>query len=465
MNQPLAIENGIPATTTVQSKNDSFRVQVPEGWVIQDVNNSGPALGAEVLQGHGILAQLCPEEEQRPRGALTNASGNTSSDSNSNDNCQGAQDEVIYIVQYPNLGARLGLDSDDIISNESISADAILEYQMQKLQEVGYRDIRILNSTDAIIDIVSTALNNSTIGTVPARLVEMTYSTNLNPSEIRQGYLLSTATAATPRNLEIMTGYAILYEGDSAAAAEITPASSSLSPLPPTPVRQVFDSFELILAPELEQALLASLSTAAAEEEEEEEEEELTKSLTAEINSNDTEAVAPATFEFEADIAGGTEPYTIGWDLGDDGIIDSNLETIVVAFNEDEAGTYDVTLYATDIWGQIASDSIEITLEEGQGEDSPAVEEPATEETVCDSSYPDVCIPPPPPTLTCDDVAARNFKVSPPDPHGFDDDNDSIGCESRSNQPDEVDEPDNSGSNDALNLGDLINRAIGGGVL
>ena len=223
---------------------------------------------------------------------------------------------------------------------------------------------------------------------------------------------------------------------------------------------------------------MASLSTpaaAAAEEEEEEEEEELTNSLTAEINSNDTEAVAPATFEFEADIAGGTEPYTIGWDLNDDGIIDSNLETIVVFFNEDEAGTYDVTLYVTDIRGQIASDSIEITVEEGQGEDSPAVEEgqgedspaveePATEETVCDSSYPDVCIPPPPPTLTCDDVTARNFKVSPPDPHGFDDDNDGIGCESISNQPDEVDEPDNSGSNDALNLGDLINRAIGGSV-
>ena len=101
---------------------------------------------------------------------------------------------------------------------------------MQKLQEVGYRDIRILNSTDAIIDIVGTALNNSTIGTVPARLVEMTYSTNLNPTEIRQGYLLSTATAATPRNLGIITGYAILYEGGSATAAEITPASSSLSP-------------------------------------------------------------------------------------------------------------------------------------------------------------------------------------------------------------------------------------------
>jgi hypothetical protein len=37
--------------------------------------------------------------------------------------------------------------------------------------------------------------------------------------------------------------------------------------------------------------------------------------LTVEIISNGTEGVVPATFEFEADITGGTEPYTISWDL------------------------------------------------------------------------------------------------------------------------------------------------------
>jgi micrococcal nuclease len=47
----------------------------------------------------------------------------------------------------------------------------------------------------------------------------------------------------------------------------------------------------------------------------------------------------------------------------------------------------------------------------------------------CDSSYPDVCIPPPPPQLNCDDITDKNFRVLPPDPHGFDSEGDGIGCE------------------------------------
>jgi hypothetical protein len=50
----------------------------------------------------------------------------------------------------------------------------------------------------------------------------------------------------------------------------------------------------------------------------------------------------------------------------------------------------------------------------------------------CDRSYPNVCIPPAPPNLSCKDVAATNFKVLPPDPHGFDRDKDGVGCEPRS---------------------------------
>jgi micrococcal nuclease len=52
-----------------------------------------------------------------------------------------------------------------------------------------------------------------------------------------------------------------------------------------------------------------------------------------------------------------------------------------------------------------------------------------TASTKCDASYPTVCIPPPPPDLNCRDVPYRNFKVLPPDPHGFDGDHDGIGCE------------------------------------
>jgi micrococcal nuclease len=48
----------------------------------------------------------------------------------------------------------------------------------------------------------------------------------------------------------------------------------------------------------------------------------------------------------------------------------------------------------------------------------------------CDPSYPDVCIPRPPPDLDCGDIADKDFTVLPPDPHGFDLEGDGTGCES-----------------------------------
>jgi micrococcal nuclease len=53
---------------------------------------------------------------------------------------------------------------------------------------------------------------------------------------------------------------------------------------------------------------------------------------------------------------------------------------------------------------------------------------PRTSTARCDSSYPDFCIPPPPPDLDCKDIG-RSFTVRPPDPHGFDGDGDGRGCE------------------------------------
>ena len=46
----------------------------------------------------------------------------------------------------------------------------------------------------------------------------------------------------------------------------------------------------------------------------------------------------------------------------------------------------------------------------------------------CDPSYPDVCIPPPPPDLDCKDISYKKFRVLPPDPHRFDGNKNGIGC-------------------------------------
>ena len=504
--------------TLFQSAKDNFRVQVPQGWVIHDLKNTGSALVAEVLDGVGILAQLCPEEEQQ-QVSFRDSGGNTSNSSSSTNknSCQDAQ-EVIHIVRYPNLGARLGLTSDDIfaIINRDTIPNAILAYQIQKLQEAGYRDIQIVNSTDTTINVdISTGLNSNnnaiatTTTTVPAKLVAMTYSTNLVPNETRIGYFLLTATAATPRNLGMITGYSIFYEGNSTSAAEKTPSGSLVPPLStafPASVRQVFGSFELITAPTEPLIVEITSSDTAGEvapatfdfeanvtggmepytirwdfgdgdsdEEESDDDDndvdhtfniagtytvsaivtdstgrtvsdsilitvEAPPPLTAvEITSSDTQGVAPATFDFEANVTGGTVPYTYSWDFGDGSVESDDDETVDHTF--DVAGNYTVTLTVTDSTGRTLSDSIVVTVEER--------EPPATEERMCDPSYPGLCIPPPPPDLDCDNISARNFRVLPPDPHRFDDDNDGIGCQTGSNQ---LNLDNNSGSGNLFDL-------------
>lgn len=260
--QQLLLNNSqlaeVPQSATLfENKEDSFRVQVPEGWVIYDVNNTGAVLAAQVTQGYQILAQLCPEGQQVQQ-QQQRVSNNTSS------SCQ--QGEIIHIIRYSNLGPRIGITSEAI--NNTIP-DSVLQYEIQKLQEAGYRDMHIINSTDARIKvhyINNTQAQNLGItqpATVPAKLVELTYSTNSAPNEIRRGYLTLTATNATPPNTQTITGYSIFYEGVSAAAAApeqetTTGTSGSLAP-PPAVVRQVFDSFELIPSEEVRLAILQNI--------------------------------------------------------------------------------------------------------------------------------------------------------------------------------------------------------------
>jgi PKD repeat protein len=99
---------------------------------------------------------------------------------------------------------------------------------------------------------------------------------------------------------------------------------------------------------------------------------ESTQDLTVEIISSGTRGVAPATFEFQANVTGGTEPYTINWDF-DDGSEESDKETVVHTF--DEAGTYNVNLTITDAGDQTASDILEINVEEEEA--SPQADESA----------------------------------------------------------------------------------------
>ena len=390
-NQPSVSQNG---TTFFQSTEDSFKLQVPDGWIINDVNNTGSTLSNESMQGYAILAQLCPQEEEQ-EAALSNASsrGDTAT------SCQGSEGEIIHIVRYPDLDIRLQVPNNIMTNNGNLTIDNILSYHMQKLQEVGYHNITIVNSANTTVNITN-AQTNQTVSIVPAKTVEIQYMTAVSsPNQIREGYFILTATNTTYPNVGMTKGYSVFYEGTSTAAAAVatiqeTTATTTTSPTPsgnlepallPALVRHMFESFQLIAAPEVIQGMLAAQSQQAQEE-------EPINPLTVEITSSDTEgeAIAPTTFEFEADVGGGTEPYTYSWDFDGEGSSSGEGNEQTVSHTFEEAGSYDVSLTVTDSGGQSASDSIEITVEEEVEEEEEPIP-PAEEEEVEEEEEP---IPP-----------------------------------------------------------------------
>src|SRR5215216_959538 len=327
--------------TLFQNIDDGFRVQVPQGWVIQDINNTGSVLLGEATQGYGILAQLCLEEEGQQQALPSVAGGG-----GLYGNCEGAQQNIIYILRYPMLDTKLQ-SAFGVNINNGITTDNVLLYHIQKLEQVGYRSMQIVNSTETAVNLTDPQ-TNQTIQTVPAKFVEMAYSTASAPNEARGGYFILTATNATRPNVGMTKGYSVFYEGSSAAttagaAVQTTTAPVSLSPIPlSASARQVFDSFELIAAPEIIAQTVAQ--------------------------SGQTRQVEEA--------------------------------------------------------GQVG-------------------------QTECDPSYPDDCIPSPPPDLDCNDEGVpENFQVLSPDPHDFDRDSDGIGCETGSNAPDNNDDEDNGADDD-----------------
>ena len=341
-----------------QSTEDGIRLNVPQGWVIQDLNNTGPISSEELRRGYGILAQLClsDEEQQRQRQRQQGQRGAAPGNASNNNSCQGAQEEIIHVVRYPNLDSGIqmannastggssatpttGASFNNNNSTIATTVDNILVYHLQKLRQVGYNSIQIVNNADMTVNL-AVAQSNQTLTTLPAKFVEITYTTASAPDETRRGYFILTATNAIAPNLGTTKGYSVFYEGNYNFAETRSSSSSTPTPLPQT-VRQVFDSFELVTVADATQ----------------------TEPLTVEIISGDTEDTAPATFEFEAEITGGTEPYTIRWDFGD-GSTEENDQEVEHTF--DEAGSYSVGLTVTDSGDQNESDSMEITVEEEQ---------------------------------------------------------------------------------------------------
>jgi micrococcal nuclease len=146
----------------------------------------------------------------------------------------------------------------------------------------------------------------------------------------------------------------------------------------------------------------------------------------------------------EVDIDDGQRQGSFGRDIGvvycertnlNEALINNSLATISTEF-------CDVSEFADEMWAaSYCSDSSVINTDTPTVMKTTTIESPITvtkevtssnemNETNCSSSYPDFCIPSPPPDLDCRDISKTRFTVSGPDPHSFDRDGDGIGCES-----------------------------------
>jgi hypothetical protein len=243
---PGEIENTTTAgaATLFQSTDDSFRIQVPGGWIVQDANNTGAALSEEARVGYGVLAELCPEEEQGA-GALSPDAASAANNATSSNSCQGAQEEVVHVIRYPDLETRMQPTSN------------LTQYHLQKLQEVGYRNMQITNTTDMTVNLTN-PLTNETVQTIPATFADMTYTTATSANQTRTGFYILTSANNTAPNATATKGYAVFYESNSGGIntpeAAITPTIASSLPVA-TQVGQILGSFELVAAPGVAETL------------------------------------------------------------------------------------------------------------------------------------------------------------------------------------------------------------------
>jgi hypothetical protein len=214
-NQLLSVQEG---DRIFQNVSDKFNITVPEGWVIQDVYNTDTiTLLEEMMQGSRLLAQICPRDQ-----AIAAIEGTYS--------CE-QSNESIYIQQYPNLADQPEFAS---IANTNIRNENLMEYQIMKLQRLGYNEISILHNTNMTINVINSDTNRTIVAKVPANLVEMRYNSP-NSTDTR-GYFMLAATNATS-NLGIISGYSLSYEANAATLP---------SSFPSEPILSTFKSFEFI---------------------------------------------------------------------------------------------------------------------------------------------------------------------------------------------------------------------------
>jgi hypothetical protein len=214
---PVMIQNG-----TFQNTEDGFRVDVPDGWVVEDIDNFHlPNFRTANEAGFTILAIMCPRQE-----ALLGTGGLY--------NCEQSETSVEFLRDR--LGHRPEFES--IEDPTSITPGDFLTFTVEEMQGRNYTNIQVINNTDLKINITSPGNPNTAIRTVPAKLIELIYRPNLGLTDMRSYTILATIPEKpVPGLRQVLSGVSISYQG---------PAIKIPSGSPPSEIQQMFQSIEFI---------------------------------------------------------------------------------------------------------------------------------------------------------------------------------------------------------------------------
>lgn len=208
----------LPPTTIFQSTVDGIRMGVPDGWVVEDLNNTDSSLEqSEQSYGAVSLVELCPQILATPQIGGTYL-------------CADAQEglDSVSVWRFADLKSRpefAGL----VQRNQSITTtDLVAFYFLFLEQKANFTNIRLLQNIDTAVNVIDPQ-TNETIVTAPAKYIETTY---LDSNGIPNEGDIALLVLSNDGN----TGYVLLP-----LASQLTAAGE----LPPEH-KLVLDSFQLV---------------------------------------------------------------------------------------------------------------------------------------------------------------------------------------------------------------------------
>ncbi len=165
-----------------------FRVQVPDGWVVDQINKTDPSINEYTIPDYGIefLIAMCPEEISLPTAGRLHICFNTLPS-----NATG----FFQLYRFLNLQDRPELAAF-VEQGEPILTDDLLALYIDYQRNITlgdlyvYQSIQLVTDEDIEVSIVDPQHNNQTVGAAQAKFVEYTHTDSNGYGSYKQSALL-----------------------------------------------------------------------------------------------------------------------------------------------------------------------------------------------------------------------------------------------------------------------------------